>query len=138
MILTDTSICSEDIKLFEQSNDTGTIKWLKFFYKYDPYNSTLEEEKELISELTKVKELIPNSTNKKMQFKNIDVKDLVYASKADRGQIPPTTSKHAYGILIARMVLAYYLVSKKKAYNNGQSIAEQVHALGFKGKSLSK
>lgn len=130
MQLTNYTICSDDIKEFERSTDTDTIRWLKFFKGYNPYDVPIEKQNKLRKELDTVKKLAPFEMDSN-HFKTWDIKQLVYASRADLGKVPPATSIYAYGILIARMVLAYYLVQGKKNLPNGQTIAEQVQALGF-------
>lgn len=126
------SISSDDIKEFELSTDKDTIKWLNIFKSFNPYTVSEEERKALSAQIEVVKELVPNTEGKSKRFRDWKVDNLVYASRADLGKVPPATSMYAHGILIARMVLAYYLVKEKMQLPNGQSIAEQVQALGFK------
>lgn len=126
------SISSDDIKEFELSTDKDTIKWLNTFKNFNPYTVSEEERKALSAQIEVVKELVPNTEGKSKRFRDWKVDNLVYASRADLGKVPPATSMYAHGILIARMVLAYYLVKEMMQLPNGQSIAEQVQALGFK------
>lgn len=132
MLLTNYTISSDDIKKFELSTDKDTIKWLKIFKEFNPYDVSEEQSKELSAQIKVVRELVPNTEGKSGHFREWKVDNLIYASRADLGKVAPSTSCYAHGILIARMVLAYYLIQKKQPLSNGQAIAEQVQALGFK------
>lgn len=125
------SISSDDIKEFELSTDKDTVKWLNIFKEFNPYDVSEEQSKKLSAQIEVVKELVPNTEGKSRRFREWRIDNLVYASRADLGKVPPATSMYAHGILIARMVLAYYLVKGQKQLNNGQTIAQQVQALGF-------
>lgn len=131
MQLTNYPISSDDIKEFELSEVPDTIKWLKVFKEFNPYDVSKEQSKNLSSKIEVVKELVPYTEGKTGHFREWKVDNLVYASRANLGKVPPLTSMYAHGILIARMVLAYYLVKGEKQLNNGQTIAQQVQALGF-------
>jgi len=124
-------INSDDIKEFELSRDIDTIKWLKFFKEFNPYDTSKEQRKELSLEMETVRILSPQTETDSKQFKKWKEQSLIYASRTNVGKLPPSTSMYAYGILIARMVLAYYLVKKIKVVKNGYSIEQQVQALGF-------
>lgn len=131
MQLTNYTISSSDINEFESSTDRNTIEWLKFFKEFNPYKVTIEQADKLKAEIDTVRELVYISEGKSKKFSEWKLENLIRASRIDLGKVPPSTSCYAYGILIARMVLAYHLV-KGDPLNNGQSIAEQVQALGFK------
>lgn len=131
MTLTGTSICSEDIELFRVSEVESTKKWVKEFDEFNLREATTKQLQELIKELSKVKELIPTSEGNSTSFPQMEVENLIYACRADLGKISPTTSKHAYGILVARMVLSIMLLTTVKKFDNGQSVKEQVQALGL-------
>jgi hypothetical protein len=131
MTLTNTNISSEDIELFKVSEVESTKKWLEFFNEFDPYNATKEKQNKLRDKLEEVKELVPNSEGDSKHFRDWKVDNIIYACRADLGKISPTTSKYAYVLLIARMVLAFYLANKIKDIDNGQTIDEQIQSLGI-------
>lgn len=124
-------INSDDIKEFELSTDIDTIKWLKFFKEFNPYDTSKEQRKELSLQMETVRQLVPNTEPKPKHFRNWKEQSLIYASIANYGAVPSSKSQYAHGVLIARMVLAYYLIKKIKVVKNGYSIKQQVQALGF-------
>lgn len=124
-------ISSDDIKEFELSTDIDTIKWLKFFKEFNPYDTSKEQRKKLSLEMETVRILSPQTETDSKHFKEWKEQSLIYASRTNVGKLPPSRSMYAHGILIARMVLAYYLVKKTKVVKNGYSIEQQVQALGF-------
>jgi len=131
MILTDYTISSDDIKEFEQSTDIDTIKWLKFFKEFNPYDVSKEQSRLLANQVEEVKLLVPNSTINTTNFKEWKLSSLQYASLIDLGEVSTRKSLYSYKALIARMVLAYYLVQGKHTISNGQTIEQQVEALGL-------
>lgn len=121
----------DDIKEFERSTDIDTIKWLKFFKKFNPYDTSKEQRQELTLQMETVRQLVPNTEPKPKHFRNWKKQSLIYASIVNYGAVPSSKSQYAHGVLIARMVLAFYIIKKIKIIDNNYSIDQQVQALGF-------